>query len=97
MRERYSCGQHGCGSGEVGDHAGDVGAGDCEGEEGEGGARGGEGGAKVGDWVWGALIIPPRQSLAHALAVIFGFAVAEGSGHEYSRKNLPHNMPVHIG
>ncbi len=56
LRERDSCGEHGCGPGEVDGHACDTGAGDCEGEEGQGGARGGEGEEKKKDWVSAELI-----------------------------------------
>jgi len=38
MRERDSCGVHGCGPCEVEGHSGDAGAGGDEGEEGKGGA-----------------------------------------------------------
>ena len=51
MRERDSCGQHGCGPGEVEGDGGDVGAGDQEGEEGQGGALRGEGEEPEEDWV----------------------------------------------
>ena len=40
----------------MGDHAGDVGAGDCEGEEGEGGALGGKGDEPEEDWVSAGVI-----------------------------------------
>ena len=43
LRERDSCGQHGCRSGEVAGDAEDAGAGDREGAEGEGGALGEKG------------------------------------------------------
>ena len=51
MRERDSCGERECGSGEVAGDAGDVGAGNRQGEEGEGGALGGEGEKPEEDWV----------------------------------------------
>ena len=56
MRERDSCGEHGCGPGEVEGDAGDDGEGDQEGEEGEGGAFGGEGEEPEEDWVSARLI-----------------------------------------
>ena len=56
MLERDSCGERGCGSGEVAGDAGDNGAGDCEVEKGEGGARGGEGEEQEDDWVSAELI-----------------------------------------
>ena len=56
MRERDSRGQHRCGPGEVGDHAGDAGEGNRQGEEGEGGALRGEGQGEAEDWVSAELI-----------------------------------------
>jgi hypothetical protein len=53
VRECDSCGERGCGPGEVEGDAGDVGAGDQEGAEGEGGALRGEGEEPQEDWVSG--------------------------------------------
>lgn len=50
MRERDSCGEHGCGLVEVEGDAGDVGARDREGEEGQGGSTQGENGTEAENW-----------------------------------------------
>ena len=51
VHKRDSCGERGCGPGEVEGDAGDAGEGDPKGEEGEGGALGGEGEESEDDWV----------------------------------------------
>ena len=56
MCKRDSCGEHGCGPGEVACDAGDTGARDCEGEEGQGRALGGEEQEPEEDWVSDELI-----------------------------------------
>ncbi len=75
MRERDSCGEHGCGPGEVEGDAGDDGTGDQEGAEGQGGALGGEEEQPQEDWV-SAELIGGEVALEEAGRVVSGLGAA---------------------